>query len=178
MACSTLLAVFIAGVLAGCSTASTKSPDVAGKLRTSLSQAGLKSVSVSQDRDKGVVTLGGNVPSDGDRTQADSIARSIAPDQVVANQIAVLPPGVTREAKKIDTDIDKAIGNNLDAVLIQNRLHDRVKYSVKNSVVTLTGDVASEADRKLSQRVASSVPNVAQVVNELQVKKQKATSSD
>ncbi|MGA7412793.1 MAG: hypothetical protein WBW33_20105 [Bryobacteraceae bacterium] len=43
------------GVLAGCS-ATTKSPDVTASLRKSLDQAGLKDVSVSQDREKGVVT--------------------------------------------------------------------------------------------------------------------------
>jgi osmotically-inducible protein OsmY len=52
-----------------------------------------------------------------------------------------------------------------------------VKYSVKNRVVTLTGDVNSEADRSRAAQIASSVPNVQQVVNELQVKEQKATSS-
>jgi osmotically-inducible protein OsmY len=31
-------------------------------------------VSVSQDRDKGVVTLGGHVAADGDKSQAESIA--------------------------------------------------------------------------------------------------------
>jgi osmotically-inducible protein OsmY len=53
-----------------------------------------------------------------------------------------------------------------------------VKYSVKNHVVTLTGDVDSQAKRTRAGEIASTVPNVQQVVNELQVKKQKATSSD
>jgi osmotically-inducible protein OsmY len=53
-----------------------------------------------------------------------------------------------------------------------------VKYSVKNHVVTLTGDVDSQATRATAQQVAASVPNVQQVVNELQVKRQKATSSN
>jgi hypothetical protein len=33
---------------------------------------------VNSDRDKGVVTLGGHVAADGDKSQAESIARSIA----------------------------------------------------------------------------------------------------
>ena len=52
----TLLAV---GILAGCSGTAAKSPDVSDSIRKSLDQAGLKDVSVSQDRDKGIVTLGG-----------------------------------------------------------------------------------------------------------------------
>ena len=53
-----ILTVVIAGMLAGCSS-STKSPEVADGIRKSLDQAGYKDVSVSQDRDKGVVKLTG-----------------------------------------------------------------------------------------------------------------------
>lgn len=48
---------------------------------------------------------------------------------------------------------------------------------VKNQVVTLTGEVDSQMKRARAEKVASSVVNVQQVVNELQVKGQKATSS-
>jgi len=172
-----LLALLAIGAMAGCSTNSTKAA-VSGSIRTSLDQAGLKDVSVTQDRDKGVVTLGGHVMADADKGQAESLARAIAGNQVVANQIAVLPRGDESDAKKMNSDLDKGIASNLDAALIQQNLHDNVKYSVKNNVVTLTGDVDSESKRGQAQAVASTVPNVQQVVNELQVKAQKATSSN
>ena len=172
-----LLAVVVVGALAGCSTASTKAADVSDSIRTSLDQAGLKDVSTSQDRDKGVVTLGGHVASDGDKSQAESIARSIAGPQVVSNQIAVIPPGVESEAKKVNSDLDKGIESNLDAALIKDRLHESVKYAVKNHVVTLTGEVDSQSKRARAGEVASAVLNVEQVVNELQVKEQKASSN-
>jgi hyperosmotically inducible periplasmic protein len=173
-----LLAVVLAGTLVGCSATSTKSADVSDKIRTSLDQAGLKNVSASQDRDKGVVTLAGNVPADADKAQAESIAKSIAGDQVVSNQIAVIPVGAERDTRKVNSDLDKGIESNLDAALITGQLHKSVKYAVKNQVVTLTGDVDSEAKRARAQEVASAVLNVQQVVNELQVKAQKATSSN
>jgi hyperosmotically inducible protein len=66
------------GVLAGCSGTAEKSPDVAGNIRKSLDQAGLKDVTVSQDRDKGIVTLGGQVASENDKSQAKSLAKSLA----------------------------------------------------------------------------------------------------
>jgi len=97
---------------------------------------------------------------------------------VVSNQIAVLPVGAEDSAHKVNTDLDEGIESNLDAALIKDRLHDSVKYSVKNHVVTLTGDVNSQAKRARAEEVASAVPNVNQVVNELQVKRQKATSSN
>jgi osmotically-inducible protein OsmY len=43
--------------------------------------------------------------------------------------------------------------------------------------VTLTGEVKFQSQRAQAERVASSVSNVKQVVNELQVKNQKASSS-
>jgi len=56
-------------------------------------------------------------------------------------------------------------------------MHDNVKYDVKSGVVTLTGEVSSQSRRDQAERVAASVPNVKPVVNNLQVKNQKATSS-
>ena len=175
--CLSLIMLLAVGSLVGCSNASSKSPDVSDNIRKSLDQAGLKAVSVSQDRDKGVVALSGSVASDADKSQAASIATSIAAGQVVSNQIAVLPPGDKGDTKTVNSDLDKAIGKNLDAALIQNRLHKAVSYDVKNGVVTLTGEVNSPAKRAQAEKVASGVPNVQQVVNELQVKDQKASST-
>src|SRR6202048_1164723 len=167
--------LLVAGMLSGCS--SNKSPDVADNIRKSLDQAGFKDVTVSQDRDKGVVTLGGQVASEDGKSQAESLAKALAGAQVVANQIAVVPSGVEKEAKAVNSDLDKGIEKNLDAALIQNRMHDNVKYDVKSGVVTLTGEVNSQAKRDRAEKVATGVPNVKQVVNNLQVKNQKASSS-
>jgi hyperosmotically inducible periplasmic protein len=173
-----LLALVVVVILVGCSGTAKQSPDVSDSIRKSLDQVGLKDVSVSQDRDKGVVTLGGHVTADADKSQAESIAKSIATGQVVANQIAVMPPGAESEAKAVTSDLDKAIEKNLDAALIQNKLQKSIKYEVKNGVVTLTGEVNSQSRRALADRVASAVPNVKQVVNDVQIKEQKATSSN
>jgi hyperosmotically inducible periplasmic protein len=177
-ACLAGFALLALSTLVGCSNTSTKSPDVADSIRKSLDQAGLKDVSVSQDRDKGVVPLGGHVAADGDKSRAESIATSAAVGQVVSGQIAVIPPGTESDAKAMNSDLDKGIENNLDAALIQNKLHKSVKNDVKNGVVTLTGDVSSQSERAQAETIAAAVPNVLQVVNELQVKNQKATSSN
>jgi osmotically-inducible protein OsmY len=171
-----VLAFLMAAILIGCSS-TRKSPDVSDNIRKSLDQAGLKDVTVSQDRDKGVVTLGGHVARDEDKTEAETLAKSDAAGQVVANQIAVVPPNDKSEAKTVNSDLDKGIEKNLDAALVQNHLKKDVKYDVKNGVVTLTGDVNSEAKRGQAEKVAGSVPNVQQVVNELEVKHRKASSS-
>jgi hyperosmotically inducible protein len=172
-----MVALLAVGILVGCSQTATKSPDVADGIRKSLDQAGFKDVTVSQDRDKGIVSLGGQVASENDKSQADSIAKSLAGAQVVADQIAVIPVGTEKEARAVNSDLDQGIEKNLDAALIQNKLHKSVKYEVKNGVVTLTGEVNSEDKRARAEKVATGVPNVTQVVNNLQVKNQKASSS-
>jgi hyperosmotically inducible protein len=171
-----MLTLLAAGIMAGCSGPAA-SPDVSDSIRKSLDQAGLKNVTVSQDRDKGIVTLGGQVANDRDKSQAESLAKSFAGTQVVADQIAVIPVGGEKDAKAVNSDLDKGIEKNLDAALIQNRMHDNVKYEVKSGVVTLTGEVNSQDKRMRAEQVATGVPNVLQVVNDLQVKNQKASSS-
>jgi hyperosmotically inducible periplasmic protein len=172
-----LLTLLAIGATLGCSGASAKSPDVSDNIRNSLDQADFKNVSVHEDRDKGIVTLGGNVTGENDKSQAESLAKSLAGAQVVANEIAVVPVGVETDAKAVNSDLDKGITENLDAALIQNKMHDSVQYEVKSGVVTLSGEVNSQLKRDNAATVATNVPNVKQVVNDLQVKDQKATSS-
>jgi len=174
------LATFALAALGFCGacTNASKSPDISDSIRKSLDQPNFKDVSVSQDRDKGIVTLGGHVATDSDKGQAESIAKSLAGSEVVADQIAVLPPGEQSVAKDVNADLDKGIDHNLDAAFVQNGLKHGVSHSVKNGVVTLTGEVRSQNRRAQAQTVAASVPNVRQVVNELQVKNQKATSTN
>jgi hyperosmotically inducible periplasmic protein len=159
--------------LVGC--ASNRAPDVAGKVRDSIKQAGLKDVTVSQDRDKGVVTLGGDVASVDQKAQAAQIAQPIAGEQVVANEIAVVPNGNT-SAKTVYSDFDKGIEANLDAMLTQSNIKG-ITHSTKQGVVTLKGDLPTPQLRAEAEHVAAQVPNVQQVVNEISVKNQWATSS-
>ena len=160
-----------------CTTSPTMAPDVTGSIKDALKGAGLNDVSVSQDRDKGVVTLKGSVTGEMDKAKAETLAKSLAGSQVVGNEIAVLPPGAESMAKAVNSDLDDAIKKNLHATLLENNLQDLVKYDVKVGVVTLTGEVTSQAQRSDAQRIALVVPNVKQVVNKLDVKNQKASSS-
>jgi hyperosmotically inducible periplasmic protein len=173
-----LLSLLVLMPVSGCSSSHEKSPEVTSQIRNSLDQAGLKSVNVSQNRDKGVVTLTGTAQSETQRGQAESIAKSIATNQVVSNEIAVEPPS-DQNASTENSDMDKGIEKNLDAELLKHRLNHEVKYDVKNGVITLKGDVHSEAQRTDAEKIAHEVPNVKQVVNELEVTHghQKATAS-
>jgi osmotically-inducible protein OsmY len=174
---SVVLLAMAIGLTVACSDRNAKAPDVAGDIRHSLDQAGLNDVSVSQDRDKNVVTLTGKVASDDEKSRAESIARSVAGSEVVSNEIGVRPNGEESTAKKVDSDLDSGIDKNLDAMLVQHKLKNDVRYDVNNGVVTLKGDVPSQNQRTSVEKLAGQVPNVKQVVNKLEVKHQKATST-
>ena len=73
----------------------------------------------------------------GGEGRAESIATSIANGQVVANQIAVVPPGGESTSRTVNADLDGGIEKNLDAALIMGKLHKGVTYDVKSGVVTL-----------------------------------------
>ena len=120
----------------------------------------------------------GKVPTDNDKMQAESIARSIAGTQVVANEIAIRPLGEEGSAKKVQSDLDQAIDKNLEARLVPMNLNHEVRYDVKNGVVMLKGDVPSQSKRTSIEKVASDAANVRQVVNKLEVKDREATSTE
>ena len=172
---SKLAVLALAMGLGGCSS-QPKAPDVKASIEKSLSDAGYKGVSISQNQEKGVVTLSGNVKSQEDKDRAEALAKAGAAGQIVANEIGVEPPASAKIAREVSADEDKAIQSNLDAVFASAALKG-VKHKTKNGVVTLTGSVSSEETRSQAERAAAQVPNVQQVVNEIQGPVTKAASS-
>jgi hyperosmotically inducible protein len=166
----------VAAIAVGGCTRDGASPEVADNIEESLDQANIDDVSVDQDRDKGVVTLSGSVATEADKERAEAIAKAAAPRDVIANEIRVLPAGVEDRADDVADDLDAGIENNLDAAFTRAEIRD-VTHTVETQVVTLTGDVATEADRARIEKIAAGVPNVKQVVNKLEVTNQRATSS-
>jgi osmotically-inducible protein OsmY len=83
----------------------------------------------------------------------------------------VRPEGVEGSAKKIDSNLDDAIEKDFKAVIIAHRLDKQhITFDAKNGVLTLKGSVDTPAQRQQAEKLAASVPNVQQVVNELDVK--------
>jgi osmotically-inducible protein OsmY len=72
--------------------------------------------------------------------------------------------------------LKKGVEKNVDAALAKSKLRKDVKYDVKNAVIALQGNVNTKSQRREAEKLASSVPDVKQVVNELQVKNEKASS--
>ena len=109
--------------------------------------------------------------------ETDERVRFCTDTRLPSHEIAVVPIGAGGDAKTANADLDKGIEQNLDAALIQNKMNNTVKYAVKSGVVTLTGEVNAQGLREAVQRVAAAVPNVKQVVNDVQGKNQKARST-
>jgi hyperosmotically inducible protein len=166
-----LLAILAAVFTIACSQQRAKAPDVSDSIKDSLKAANLGDVKVSQDRDKGVVTLSGDVKTEDDKAQAETIAKQNANGMIIANEIGVRPEGAEGDAKKVDKNLDKGIEDNYRAALTANGMDDQhVHFDSKNGVVTLKGDVDTAAQRETAEKMAAKIPNVSQVVNELQVK--------
>ena len=160
------LLTIVLGLSVGCSS-QPQSADVKDATEKSLKDAGFKDVTVSQDRSKGVVTLGGHVDSQEDKDRAESLAKAAAAGQVVANEVGVQPAPFAKIAKEVSADQDAAISKNLDAAFKSAGLTG-VKHKTKNGVVTLTGKVAAAATRRQAELAAVQIANVQQVVNEIQ----------
>jgi hyperosmotically inducible periplasmic protein len=141
-------------------------------VKNALVQADLKEVNISEDSAKNTITLSGTLHSDDAKTRAGQIAQANAGPRVVANEISVEPVGNEGEAKKEQSNLDDGIENNCKANMVSKGLDKQhVSCSAKNGVLTLKGSVKTPAERKTAEQLAQNVPNVQQVVNEIQVQR-------
>jgi hyperosmotically inducible protein len=172
------LAAFLLCLAIGCTNNRANTPDVKDQVSKALGNAGYKDVKVATNNDKQLVTLTGDVKTQEDKDKAEELAKSAAAGFVVSNEIGVRPEGAERDAKKIDSNVDDAIEKDFKAVIIANRLEKQhIRFDAKNGVLTLKGDVDTPGQRQQVEKLAASVPNVQQVVNELDVKGAKRRSS-
>jgi len=157
-------------VMAGCHNQPAH-PDEKSAVTTSLSSNNLNAVSVSQDRDKGVMTLTGNVDSQDLKSQAEALAKQAAPDYTVADEIGVRPPA-EGQAGSVASNRDSAIENNFKALIKEHKnLNDQsISYSAKNGTLVLKGTVKTVDQKREAEKLAKHVQNVQQVVNEIEVK--------
>jgi osmotically-inducible protein OsmY len=71
----------------------------------------------------------------------------------------------------MESNLDDGIENNYKAALLSKGLDKQsIHYKVKNGVLTLTGSVQNAQQREEAAQLASRVPNVRQVVNQLDVR--------
>ena len=155
----------------GCNQ-TTQHPDEKDAVTNALKGGNLGDVSVSQDRDKGTMTLSGNVASDDQKQQAETLAKQAAPDYTVADEIGVRPPGAESQAKSVASNLDSGIEDNFKAALKAHKdLDDQsISASAKNGTLEIKGTVKTAAQKRQAEKLAKAVPNVQQVVNTIEVK--------
>ena len=158
-------------VIAGCHKSY---PDEKAAVDQALTSNDFGTVGVSQDRDKGVITLRGNVGVPGDKDRAAKIAQRAAPDYTIANEIGVRPENVPGAAGA-DAHLDSAIEDNFKAeIKAHENLKDQsISGSAKNGTLVIKGSVKTPQQKAEAESLAKQVPNVGQVVNELKVKSNK-----
>jgi hyperosmotically inducible protein len=153
-------------------------PDEKSAVKDSLKSNSLDSIDVSQDREKGVMTLKGDLASDEQKTQAGSVAKTAAPDYTIANEIGVRPPGANA-AGSVASNLDSAIEDNFKAAIkAHGNLNDQsISGSAKNGTLVIKGSVKTAKQKSEAENLAKQVPNVQQVVNEIEVKPNKHSTS-
>lgn len=164
-------------LVAGCN--SPQHPDVKGNVENALKSNNMGNISVSQDRDKGVITLTGDVQSQDQKNQAESVATQAATGYTIADEIGVRPPDMGAQAKDVASDLDKGIQDNFKAALKAHKnLDDQsITGDSKNGTLVLKGSVKTAAQKLEAAKLAKGIPNVQQVVNELEVKSSKHSAT-
>jgi osmotically-inducible protein OsmY len=165
------LAALLLTVAIGCTSNKASTPDVKTQVTTALDNAGYKDLKVDVNHDKELVTLTGDVKTQEDKNRAEELAKTTAAGYVISDEIGVRPEGDESSARKIDSNVDSAIEKDFKAVIIANRMEKQhIRFDAKNGVLTLKGNVDNSGAREQAEKLAASVPNVQQVVNELDVK--------
>ncbi len=166
-------AAVLAGILAmaGCQNKPAH-PDEKDAVTSALKSNNLGSVNVSQNRDKGVITLTGDVSSEDQKAMAATTAKQAAPDYTIADEIGVVPQNAESQAKSVASNLDSAIEDNYKAEIKGHKnLDDQsIDYKAKNGTLVLSGSVKTPSQKKEAEKLAKAVPNVQQVVNEIEIK--------
>jgi hyperosmotically inducible periplasmic protein len=169
-----VLTIAIAVSLFLATSACSKQPERTYKdsVKTALEQADLKDVKVSEDTDKNTITLGGTLHSEDAKQKAANVAKANAGSRMVVNEVSVQPVGQESEAKSVTSNLDDGIESNYKAALIAKGLDKQsIRFDAKNGVLTLKGHVKTTSQRREAEQLAQAVPNVQQVLNEIDVKR-------
>ena len=131
---------------------------------------------VRSDVRNGVATLNGTVASEAEKRRAEQIARRIDGVSRVRNELVV---GGAANAGAQSAGQAHALGGSLDAT-VTNRIKSDAQLAARdivvktrNDVVTLTGEVASTAEKEAAGRLAADAAAGAEVRNRLTVRAEK-----
>jgi hyperosmotically inducible periplasmic protein len=166
------LLLAVAMVSAGCMR--SDHPSVKLAVYNTLDQHDLRSVTVSEDRRAGVITLSGIVGANDRKQRAEQIAQQAAPGYSIVDRIQVDASGLQGEERALaqTAQLDSAIEDRYKARLASNHAlkNQKIEFSAYNGTLTLKGSVKNARERKEAEDLAKRVPQVHNVVNEIEVR--------
>lgn len=174
--------VFVA-FLAGCNSQAIDDSAITAKVKSKLAtDSQTSAIKISVETNGGVVTLTGNVPSDTEKSKAETLAKSTDGVKRVQNEIKVTPESSStvgdkagETAKEAGEAIsDAAILTKLKAKLLADGITG-TDVDVTNGAVVLKGQVEDAQKKSKAEELARNTGGVKDVRNELTVKKYKAT---
>lgn len=149
-------------------------PDVKPAVYNALDQNDLRSVTVSQDRQAGVITLSGIVGASDRKQRAEQLAQQSAPGYSIVDRIQVDSAGLQNAEKAASqaTELDSAIQLRYKARLSANPAlkNQKIQFFANNHTLTLRGSVNNARERKEAEDLAKRVPQVQHVINEIQIR--------
>ncbi len=164
-----VVAVVALGVMLAACSRNTNDPK--DRVDKALSDANIKGVHTSYDRDADVIHLTGTVDSADAKQRADQLATSaVGTSGKVLDELKV--QGMD---EKPISDQDALIRDTLKDKVNQDQvLRDRdIKFDVNNGVVTVKGDVRTPEEKSQVTEMVRNVSGVKQLANELDVKPKK-----
>jgi hyperosmotically inducible periplasmic protein len=143
-----------------------------GKAETTLLLNGnLNSFDINTDVKNGVVTLTGSVESKVDKALAEELIENLDGVSRVENKLTV----AASDTKASDKD-HSALKDAKIATVVKTRLlfesevsGTSINVDAKNGVVTLEGEVDSDAEKDLAVAIAKNTSDVSRVIDKLEV---------
>lgn len=146
-------------------------------------------IDVDANAERNEVTLSGNLRSQALRARAVDLARSVNSKLVVNDKIDVEPAEVARseyteeqarEQRTRAKERGETVGTTLDDAWIHAKIvtklignpdtpQRKINVDVQNGVVTLRGNVSTQAEKAEAEQLAKNTDGVKQVVNRLRI---------
>jgi osmotically-inducible protein OsmY len=160
-----VLAAFLSTALLACNRAPTPKDEVT----EALDEANIQDVNVDWDDEAKLLRLQGAVDSSVQRAQAESVAtRAVGTSGQVVNELTV-----EGESTELADDYDGAIRERLNNMTKDQAFDGRnINFDVSNGVVTIKGEVNSEAEKQRIGEMAKKTEGVKEVVSALEISKQ------
>jgi hyperosmotically inducible periplasmic protein len=170
--------IAVVAFLAGCNSQAVDDSAITAKLKTKLAtDSQTSAIKIGVETKSGVVTLTGNVPTDTEKTKAETLAKSTEGVKRVQNEIKVTPESSSNFGDKAgeaakeagETISDAAILAKLKAKLLADGITG-TDVDVNNGEVVLKGQVDDPQKKSKAEELAKNTSGVKDVKNQMTVK--------